>query len=144
MLSDNKGCIVKSRRGSPPHLVDEVAARVAQLIVRPAVLRPSFHEGKGQDERTVGYLETSFLPLRRFSLLEDLQYQHDYWAETVAYECLRRRVRAKVKDTLDVECGFLQTLLAELLPDVSSHLEAPAVGRLRSSDVAVSTPGLSM
>jgi hypothetical protein len=144
MVSDNRGCIVKSRRGGPPHLPNEVAARVGQLLVRPAVPRPSFHEGKGQDERTVGCLETSFLPLRRFSSLEDLQHQHDHWAETVAYECLRRRVRAKVKDTLDVERGFLQTLPAELPPDVSSHLEAPAVGRLRSSDVAVSTPGLSM
>jgi hypothetical protein len=35
-------------------------------------------------ERTIGYLETSFLPLRGFADLADLQGQHDRWAEEVA------------------------------------------------------------
>jgi hypothetical protein len=68
------------RRGGRARLTDELAALFGQLLLRPVVLRPRFPEGKGQDERTVGYLETSFLPLRRFSRLANLQDQHDAWA----------------------------------------------------------------
>ena len=99
-VTDNEGCIVKPRRGGRAQLVDEVAALFGRLLVRPVILRPRFPEGKGQDERTVGYLQTSFLPLRRFSSIEDLQAQHDEWAKTVAFQRHHRRVGAKVADAL--------------------------------------------
>jgi len=48
------------------------------------ILAPAGHS-KGQVERTVGYLETSFLPLRTFTSIEDLQAQHDTWTKEIAY-----------------------------------------------------------
>ena len=35
---------------------------LAIVSLRPVVLRPRFPEGKGQDERMIGYLQTSFVP----------------------------------------------------------------------------------
>jgi transposase len=74
---DNDSAMVRPRRGGPARLVDDVAALFGALSLRPVVLRPRFPEGKGQDERMIGYLQTSFLPLRRFSCIEDLQHQHE-------------------------------------------------------------------
>jgi hypothetical protein len=113
-----------------------VQALFGQLLIRPVVLRPRFPEGKGQDERMVGYLQTSFLPLRRFCSLEDLQHQHDEWAELVAYERHHRRVRAKVKDALRVERGFLRAL-PDPLPEVAHHLEARVMRSYVPADVVL-------
>jgi transposase len=144
-VTDNEGCIVKPRRGGRAQLVDEVAALFGHLLIRPVILRPRFPEGKGQDERTVGYLQTSFLPLRRFSSLEDLQAQHDDWAKTVAFERYHRRVGAKVSDAWRVERGFLRPL-PDPLPSVDWHAEARVMkdGFVRVGDVDYSVPpGLS-
>jgi transposase len=144
-VTDNEGCIVKPRRGGRARLVDEVAALFGQLLVRPVVLRPRFPEGKGQDERTVSYLQTSFLPLRHFCSIEDLQDQHDTWARTVAFERHHRRVGAKVAEALRVERGFLRAL-PDPLPDVDSHLEARVMKdgfiRVGGADYSL-PPGLS-
>lgn len=145
VVTDNESCIVKPRRGGPARFVDEVAALFGQLLVRPVALRPRFPEGKGQDERTVGYLQTSFLPLRRFSGIEDLQAQHDEWAADVAFERHHRRVGAKVRDAWLVERDFLRRL-PDPLPDVTSHLEARVMKdcfvRVAGADYSV-PPGLS-
>ena len=145
MVMDNESAMVKPRRGGPARLTDEVAALFGHLLLRPVVLRPRFPEGKGQDERTVGYLETSFLPLRHFSCLEDLQCQHDEWAETTALERHHRRVGGKVADALRVERGFLRAL-PDPLPDVDQRLEARVMRdgfvRVLGADYSV-PPGLS-
>lgn len=140
-MTDNEGCIVKPRRGGRAQLVDEVAALFGRLLVRPVILRPRFPEGKGQDERTVGYLQTSFLPLRRFSSIEDLQAQHDEWAKTVAFQRHHRRVGAKVADAWRVERGFLRAL-PDPLPNVDSHAETRVMkdGFVRVRDVDYSVP----
>jgi transposase len=138
---DNESCMVKPRRGGPARLVDEVAALFGHLLIRPVILRPRFPEGKGQDERTVGYLQTSFLPLRRFGSLQDLQDQHDRWARTVAFERYHRRVGAKVGDAWRVERGFMRAL-PDPLPGVDSYLEARAMkdGFVRAGGVDYSVP----
>lgn len=145
MVMDNESAMVKPRRGGPPHLVDDVAALFGHLLLRPVVLRPRFPEGKGQDERTVGYLETSFLPLRHFSSIEDLQCQHDDWAETTAFERHHRRVGGKVREALRVERGFLRAL-PDPLPDVDQRLETRVMRdgfvRVLGADYSV-PPGLS-
>jgi transposase len=144
-VADNEGCIVAGRHGGRARLVDEVAALFGQLLVRPVILRPRFPGGKGQDERTVGYLQTSFLPLRSFRSIDDLQDQHDDWAHTVAFERHHRRVGAKVKDAWRVERGFLRPL-PDPLPDVDRRLEARVMkdGFVRVGDVDYSVPpGLS-
>jgi transposase len=145
VVIDNEASMVKPRRGGPAHLVDEVAAVFGHLLVRPVVLRPRFPEGKGHDERTVGYLETSFLPLRRFESLDDLQHQHDAWADSVAFGRYHRRVGAKVGDAWRVEQGFLRAL-PHPLPNVDRHLEARVMkdGFVRAGGVDYSVPpGLS-
>lgn len=142
---DNEACIVKPRRGGPACFVDEVAALFGQLLVRPVALRPRFPEGKGQDERTIGYLQTSFLPLRHFSSLADLQAQHDRWASDVAFRRHHRRVGAKVADAWAVERGFLRAL-PRPLPDVAAHVEARVMkdGFIRAGGADYSVPpGLS-
>jgi transposase len=119
---DNDSAMVKPRRGGPAHLVDDVAALFGALSLRPIVLRPRFPEGKGQDERMIGYLQTSFLPLRRFSSLEDLQHQHDTWARTVAFERRPRRLTGTVGEAWRVERGFLAAL-PDPLPSTDQRLE---------------------
>lgn len=142
---DNERCMVVRRRGGRARLVDEVAALFGHLLVRPVILRPRFPEGKGQDERTVGYLQTSFLPLRRFDSLADLQAQHDDWATTVAFARHHRRVGGRVKDALAVERGFLHAL-PDPLPSTDVHTEVRVAkdGFVRVADVDYSVPpGLS-
>jgi transposase len=142
---DNDTAMVKPRRGGPARLVDDVAALFGVLCLRPIVLRPRFPEGKGQGERTIGYLETSFLPLRRFESIEDLQFQHDTWTRTVAFERRMRRLAGTVADAWRVERGFLAAL-PEPLPSTDQHLEARVSkdGFIRTGDVDYSVPpGLS-
>lgn len=144
-VTDNESCIVGGRHGGRAQLTDPVAALFGALLLRPVVLRPRFPEGKGQDERTVGYLQTSFLPLRRFGSLDDLQDQHDDWATTVAFERHHRRIGAKVKDAWRVEKGYLRAL-PDPLPDIDSRLEVRVMKDtfVRVADVDYSVPpGLS-
>lgn len=116
---DTSIVVPKSR---PPRLHRELAAVFGALRTRPIILRPRTPESKGQVERTIGYLETSFLPLRRFECLEDLQAQHDEWADQVAFRRYHRRVGAIVGDAWAVERGFLGAL-PDPLPDVDRRLE---------------------
>lgn len=142
---DNDTAMVKPRRGGPARLVDDVAGLFGALCLRPVVLRPRFPEGKGQGERTIGYLETSFLPLRNFESIEDLQFQHDSWTRTVAFERRMRRLAGTVAEAWRVERGFLAAL-PNPLPSTDQHLEARVSkdGFIRTGDVDYSVPpGLS-
>jgi transposase len=121
-VTDNDASIVASRAGGAVRLHHEVAALFGHLGMKAVVLKPRRPESKGQVERTIEYLEGSFLPLRSFADLEDLQAQHDGWARTVAFERHHRRVGAKVGDALRVERGFLHSLPA-VLPATDRHLE---------------------
>jgi hypothetical protein len=56
---DNNTAMVAPRRGGVVRLVDEVAAVVRPPGPQGHRVRPRFPEGKGQGERTIGYLETS-------------------------------------------------------------------------------------
>lgn len=108
-------------------------------------LRPGDPQAKGQVERTNGYLDRSFLSLRTFSDIGDLQAQHDDWASSVAYRRHHRRVGAIVADAWRVERGFLRAL-PDPAPDTSRHAEARIArdGFCRIGDVDYSVPpGLS-
>jgi transposase len=142
---DNDTAMVKPRRAGVARLVDDVAALFGALCLRPIVLRPRFPEGKGQGERTIGYLETSFLPLRRFESIEDLQFQHDSWARTVAFERRPRRLGGTVAESWRVERDFLAAL-PNPLPSTERRLEVRVSkdGFIRTGDVDYSVPpGLS-
>ncbi len=83
---------------------------------------PGHADSKGQVERTIDYLEGSFLPLRSFADLADLQAQADGWAGEVAWRRHHRRVGAVVADAWAVERGWLHAL-PDPLPDVDRRLE---------------------
>ncbi len=122
LVFDYDTSIVASRSGGSARLHDEVAGLLGRLCVRPVVLRPATPTSKGQVERTIRYLETSFLPLRTFDGLADLQGQHDEWAGSVAYARHHRRVGAIVADAWRVERDFLRPL-PDPLPAPARRLE---------------------
>ena len=103
------------------------------------MLGPRRPTSKGHVERTIGYLETSFLPLREFDSLADLQAQHDAWTAEVAIGRHLRRTGTTVSGGWAVERGHLAPL-PEPLPDTDLHLEARAAKgwvRVLSADYSV-------
>ena len=141
IVSDNDTTIVACRRGGTVRLVEEVAALYGTLGLRPVVLRPRFPQGKGQVERAIGYLETSFVPLRSAVDLADLQHQADAWTTEVADQRHVRRLGARVADALVVERASLRRL-PECWPDVDRRLEVRASrdGYVRVAGVDYSVP----
>lgn len=144
MVVDRDSSIVVPH-SRPARLHDEVAAVFGGFRIKPVILGARKPQSKGQVERTIGYLETSFLPLRRFEDIEDLQAQHDQWATEVAFRRHHRRVGAKVADAWTVERGFLHPL-PNPLPDTDRRTEVRVTkdGFCRVGDVDYSVPpGLS-
>jgi len=140
MAADRDTSIVVPR-SRPARLHREVAAVFGAFRMGPVILAPRSPEHKGQVERTIGYLETSFLPLRTFEGLADLQTQHDDWAATKAYRRHHRRVGAKVGDAWRVEQGFLAPI-PDPLPDTHRRTEVRVTkdGFCRIGDVDYSVP----
>ncbi len=141
LVFDNDSSIVASRTGSSVRLHVEVAALFGQLAVKGVAAPPRAPEFKGQVERTIRYLESSFLPLRGFACLADLQSQHDRWAQEVAWRRHHRRVGAAVADAHRVEAGWLRDL-PHPLPDVTRKLEVRVSkdGFVRIGNVDYSVP----
>ena len=132
-------------RSRPARLHREVAAVFGAFRIQPVILGPRKPQSKGQVERTIRYLETSFLPLRSFGSLADLQAQHDQWAQSTAYRRHHRRVGARVGDAWRVERGFLGPI-PDPLPDTDRRTEVRVTkdGFCRIGDVDYSVPpGLS-
>jgi len=125
LVFDNDPSVVATGTGSRARLHDEVAGLLGALRTKPIVLRPARPTSKGNVERTIGYAETSFLPLRDFASLDDLQGQHDTWAIEVAFRRHIRRLGSTVGERFTVERGFLGRL-PDPLPDTDIHLEARA------------------
>ena len=120
IVSDNDTCIVDLANNRRLH--EEVAALYGALGVRGIVLDPGHPERKGQVERTNGYLERSFLALRTFTDIADLQAQADRWTEDISWHRHHRRVGARVGDALTAERSFLRAF-PDPMPDVARHLE---------------------
>lgn len=142
LVVDNDSSIVQPRRPrTRARLHDEAAALFGHLRCLPVVLDPGKPESKGQGERMIGYFETSFLPLRTFISLDDLQGQFDAWTHETAFARHHRRVGARVGDALNVERGFLQSL-PDPLPATERHLEVRVSKDcfIRVGDVDYSVP----
>lgn len=140
MVVDRDSSIVVPH-SRPARLHDEVAALFGGFRIRPVILGRRKPQSKGQVERTIGYLETSFLPLRSFEGIEDLQSQHDQWAIEVAFRRHHRRVGAKVTDAWTAERGFLHPL-PDPFPDTDRRTEVRVTkdGFCRVGDVDYSVP----
>ncbi len=81
-------------------------------------------EGKGVVERLNGYLETSFLPGRRFASPEDFQAQLDDWFDHVANVRFHRIIRCRPVDRLAEDlAGMLP--LPDHHPEISWRFHAP-------------------
>jgi len=89
------------------------------------VLPPYAPQAKGGVERTNGYLETSFLPLRSFEDLADLQAQSDEWTVGTAWGRHLRRLGGKVTEALAVERAAMAPL-PDPLPETDRRLEVRA------------------
>lgn len=141
LVFDNDASVVASREGGRARLHAEVAALLGALATKAIVLRPRRPTSKGQVERTIGYLETSFLPLRRFTDLDDLQGQHDAWAAEIAAGRTLRRTGHRVDDAWAVERGFLRAL-PDPPPEVDWRFEtrASADGYVRVDTADYSVP----
>jgi transposase len=122
LVVDNDTSLVVCRGRARPRPVDELAALLGALSMGYVVLPPRRPQSKGAVERSNGYLETSFLPLRRFSGLADLQAQSDAWAAEVAWPRHHRRLGARVIEALTVERAELAAL-PDPAPGVDRHLE---------------------
>jgi transposase len=121
LVVDRDASLVVHRGRARPRPVDELAG----LLGAP----PRHPQSKGSVERTNGYLETSFLPLRCFAGLADMQAQSDAWTREVAWTRHLRRLGARVEQALAVE-------RAELAP-----LPDPAPPTARRLEVRVSRDG---
>ena len=125
LVFDNDTSIVADGAGARARLHPELAGLLGAVRTRAVVLAPRRPTSKGSVERTIDYLETSFLPLRAFDGLDDLQAQHDAWAVEIAQRRHVRRLGARVADRLIVERGFLGAL-PDPAPDTDLRLEARA------------------
>lgn len=141
VVCDNDPGVVRDRIDRKAILHDEVAAFFGALGTKVIVLNPRDPQAKGSVERTNGYFDRSFLSLRTFGDLEDLQSQHDHWATEIAFRRHHRRVGAKVHDAWVVERGFLRAL-PDPRPDTTRHTEARISrdGFCRVKDVDYSVP----
>lgn len=75
---DNEGAIGRWRRGVP-QLTEAFQAFRGTLGMGVVLLKPADPEAKGLVERANGYLETSFLPGRRFGSPADFNHQLTGW-----------------------------------------------------------------
>lgn len=141
LVCDNDASLVVRRGRGRPRPVDELAALLGTLAMGHIILRPGDPEAKGGVERTNGYLETSFLPLRSFADLTDLQAQSDEWTSAVAWRRHHRRLGARVEEALAVERAALAPLPA-LAPQLERRLEVRASrdGFVRVAGVDYSLP----
>jgi transposase len=126
LVFDNDASVVAAREAGRARLHPEVTGLLGALRTRAIVARPGQPEAKGSAERTIGYLETSFAPLRTFGSLADLQDQHDAWAAEVAFARRLRRTGTTVAGGWAVERGHLGPMPVPM-PDTDLHLESRAV-----------------
>jgi transposase len=82
LVWDGEGAIGRWRAGKP-ELTAECQAFRGTLGTRVVVCRPADPEAKGLVERANGYLETSFLPGRRFTSPGDFNAQLGEWTALV-------------------------------------------------------------
>lgn len=115
---DNEGALV-SRHGGKANLSDPFQRFRGTLGMKVIVLRPRDPEAKGVVERHNGYLETSFLPGRRFSSPADFNAQLTEWLER-ANRRIHSTLRCRPIDRFDEDRAAMMAL-PPVLPDVAWH-----------------------
>lgn len=116
---DNEASLV-SRHGGRVNLTDPFQRFRGTLGMGVVVLRPGDPEAKGLVERANGYLETSFLPGRRFSSPADFNSQLSVWLEK-ANRQMHHTLRCRPADRWEEDRKAMMTF-PPVLPDPSLRL----------------------
>ncbi len=114
---DNEGALV-SRRGGKATLSEPFQRFRGTLGMGVVVLRPADPESKGVVERHNGYLETSFLPGRRFSSPQDFNAQLGEWLALRANRRVHATLRCRPIDRFDEDRAAMMPL-PPVLPDTA-------------------------
>jgi len=135
---DNEGALV-SRRGGKANLSDPFQRFRGTLGMKVIVLRPRDPESKGVVERHNGYLETSFLPGRRFASPADFNAQLTEWLER-ANRRVHARLRCRPVERFEEDRAAMMPL-PPVLPDTawrhSLRLGRDHYVRVRTCDYSV-------
>jgi transposase len=115
---DNEGALV-SRQGGKANLSDPFQRFRGTLGMKVIVLRPRDPEAKGVVERHNGYLETSFLPGRRFTSPADFNAQFTEWLER-ANRRIHARLRCRPIERFEEDRAAMMPL-PPVLPDTAWH-----------------------
>jgi transposase len=119
LVWDNESA-VGQWRGGRPQLTETMNAFRGSLGIRVIQCRPADPEAKGLVERANGYLETSFLPGRRFASPQDFNAQLEQWLVR-ANNRVHRTLQARPADRIDADRQAMVTL-PPVSPVVGWHL----------------------
>lgn len=108
LVWDNEGAI-GTRRGGRAQLTRQAEAFRGTLGVRIVQCRPGDPEAKGLVERANGYLETSFLPGRRFTSPQDFNAQLSSWLQRANMRH-HRRLDCRPADRIDADRAAMVAL----------------------------------
>lgn len=111
---DNEAALV-SRHNGRPTLTEPFQRFRGVLGMRVVVCRPADPEAKGLVERANRYLETSFLPGRRFTSPQDFNDQLTQWLQ-LANQRHHRRIGCRPCDRLEEDRAAMMAL-PPVLPD---------------------------
>jgi transposase len=108
LVWDNESAVGQWRAGKP-QLTETMNAFRGSLGIRVIQCRPADPEAKGLVERANGYLETSFLPGRRFVSPADFNAQLQDWLVR-ANSRVHRRLQARPADRVDADRAAMVAL----------------------------------
>jgi transposase len=121
LVWDNEAAVGSWRAGRP-QLTETMNAFRGSLGIRVIQCRPADPEAKGLVERANGYLETSFLPGRRFTSPADFNTQLEQWL-VLANNRVHRRLRARPADRVNADRAAM-VALPPVAPVVGWRLSA--------------------
>jgi hypothetical protein len=121
---DREGALCADKTARDPRPTEPLA-RFAGLFGFGVHFRPGADpEGKGVVERLHGYLETSFVPGRRFADPADFQMKLDAWFDETANVRLHSTIRCRPIDRL-AEDRSAMLPLPQRQPDLAWRFHAP-------------------
>ena len=118
---------ISVRRGTKLIYTEDYLRLKGTLAMGSVVLAKGHPERKGCVERANGYLETSFMPGRRFADRDDCNTQLGDWLEHKANVRVHSGLRCRPSERIDEDLAAM-IALAPVLPDLDWHhdLRLPA------------------
>ncbi len=118
---------ISVRRGAKLIYTEDYLRLKGTLAMGSVVLAKGHPERKGCVERANGYLETSFMPGRRFADRDDFNTQLGDWLEHKANVRVHSGLRCRPSERIDEDLAAM-VALPPVLPDMDTHrqLRLPA------------------